>query len=108
MAVPFRWWKELDFAHNLPFTIRDRIAECYFWAVAVYFEPQYSLGRRLLAKVFPMTSILDDIYDVYGKFEELELFTSAIERFDCSFLIWDLMLKICYHFWYKIPLIERG
>nr|BAP74389.1 delta-elemene synthase [Citrus jambhiri] len=92
-----RWWKELDFAHNLPFTIRDRIAECYFWAVAVYFEPQYSLGRRMLAKVFPMTSIIDDIYDVYGKFEELELFTSAIERWDIS-AIDELpeYMKLCY------------
>ncbi|KAK9209524.1 hypothetical protein WN944_001891 [Citrus x changshan-huyou] len=71
--------------------------ELSIFQVAVYFEPQYSLGRRMLAKVFPMTSIIDDIYDVYGKFEELELFTSAIERWDISAI--DQLpeyMKLCY------------
>ena len=72
--------ESLDFATNLPFA-RDRIVECYFWIVSVYFEPQYSLARKILTKVISMTSILDDIYDVYGTLEELEPFTEAIERF---------------------------
>ncbi|KAL9431876.1 hypothetical protein AB3S75_026974 [Citrus x aurantiifolia] len=91
-----RWWKELDFAHKLPF-VRDRIAECYFWAVGVYFEPQYSFARKLFTKVVYMTSIIDDIYDVYGKIEELELFTSAIERWDINAI--DQLpeyMKLCY------------
>ncbi|KAK4398457.1 Bicyclogermacrene synthase [Sesamum angolense] len=33
-----RWWKDLDFANRLPFA-RDRVVECYFWALEVYFEP---------------------------------------------------------------------
>ena len=74
-----RWWKDLDFAKKLPFA-RDRIVECYFWIVSVYFEPQYSLARKILTKVISMTSILDDIYDAYGTLEELEPFTEAIER----------------------------
>ncbi|KAL4619125.1 hypothetical protein ACB092_06G057300 [Castanea dentata] len=78
-----RWWKDLDFATNLPFA-RDRIVECYFWIVSVYFEPQYSFGRKILTKVISMTSILDDIYDAYGTFEELEPFTKEIERWDIS------------------------
>ena len=49
--------------------------------VSIYFEPQYSLGRKILTKVISMTSILDDIYDAYGTLEELEPFTEAIERF---------------------------
>ena len=72
--------ESLDFAMNLPFA-RDRIVECYFWIVSVYFEPQYSLAREILTKVISMISILDNIYDAYGTLEELEPFTEAIERF---------------------------
>ncbi|GFZ04840.1 terpenoid cyclases/Protein prenyltransferases superfamily protein [Actinidia rufa] len=73
-----RWWKDLDFAKKLPFA-RDRMVECYFWILGVYFEPQYLLARRMLTKVIAMISIIDDIYDVYGTLEELVLFTDAIE-----------------------------
>jgi (-)-germacrene D synthase len=48
----------------------------------VYFEPQYSVGRRILTKVISLASVIDDIYDVYGTIEELQLFTQAIERFE--------------------------
>ncbi|KAG2682110.1 hypothetical protein I3760_11G175600 [Carya illinoinensis] len=57
-----------------------RVVECYFWILGVYFEPQYCFARRMLTKVISMTSVIDDIYDVYGTMEELDLFTEAIER----------------------------
>ncbi|RVW79393.1 (-)-germacrene D synthase [Vitis vinifera] len=75
----FRWWKDLDFATKLSFA-RDRLVECYFWVLGVWFEPQYLLARRVLTKVMATTSIVDDVKDVYGTFDELELFTEAIER----------------------------
>ncbi|KAJ6950365.1 (-)-germacrene D synthase-like [Populus alba x Populus x berolinensis] len=78
-----KWWKELDFAKKLPFA-RDRVIECYFWILGVYFEPEYLLARRMLTKVIAMTSVIDDIYDVYGTPEELELFTDAIERWEIT------------------------
>ncbi|KAL6311315.1 hypothetical protein AAG906_025533 [Vitis piasezkii] len=78
-----RWWKALDFATKLPFA-RDRLVEGYFWILGVYFEPQYVRARRILTKTISMTSIIDDIYDAYGTFEELELFTKAIERWDIN------------------------
>ncbi|KAA8544974.1 hypothetical protein F0562_019809 [Nyssa sinensis] len=78
-----RWWKDLDFATKLPFA-RDRVVECYFWILGVYFEPQYFLARRTLTKVIAMTSIIVDIYDLYDTLEELVLFTDAIERWDIS------------------------
>ncbi|XWS30641.1 hypothetical protein CRYUN_Cryun23aG0003000 [Craigia yunnanensis] len=76
-----RWWKDLDFARKLPFA-RDRLVEGYFWILGVYFEPQYCFSREILTKTIVMTSIMVDIYDVYGTFDELELLTNAIERWD--------------------------
>lgn len=75
----YRWWKDLNVAEKLHFA-RDRVAECFFWILGVYFEPQYQLARRLITKVISLTSIIDDIYDVYGTLEEVMLFTDAIER----------------------------
>ncbi|KAJ4945400.1 hypothetical protein NE237_014245 [Protea cynaroides] len=74
-----RWWKELDFVTKLPYA-RDRLVECYFWIVGVYFEAHYSFARMNLTKIIAMASIIDDTYDVYGTLEELKLFTDAIER----------------------------
>jgi len=51
-----------------------------FWAVGALFEPQHSYFRRLISKVIVFISIIDDIYDVYGTLDELELFTLAIQR----------------------------
>ncbi|XP_058001381.1 alpha-copaene synthase-like isoform X1 [Hevea brasiliensis] len=76
-----KWWKNLDFPAKLP-CARDRLVECFFWSVGVYFEPQYSIVRKNLAKVISMATILDDTYDNYATCEELELLTDAIERWD--------------------------
>ncbi|TXG46287.1 hypothetical protein EZV62_028215 [Acer yangbiense] len=81
---------------KLPFA-RDRVVECYFWILGVYFEPEYILARRILTKVIAMTSVIDDIFDVYGTIEELEIFTSAVERWDISAI--DQLpeyMKCCY------------
>ncbi|KAF3455994.1 hypothetical protein FNV43_RR00637 [Rhamnella rubrinervis] len=91
-----RWWKDLDFASKLPFA-RDRVVECYFWILGVYFEPQYALARRIVTKVMAVTSVIDDIYDVYATFDELQVFTEAIERWDviCMNQLPEYM-KYCY------------
>ncbi|KAI4356604.1 hypothetical protein L6164_000615 [Bauhinia variegata] len=83
LGILTKWWKDLDFATKLPFA-RDRMVECYFWILGVYFEPYYSLGRRITTKVITLTSVLDDLYDVYGTLEELQLFTNAIDSWDIS------------------------
>ncbi|XP_060671921.1 (-)-germacrene D synthase-like isoform X3 [Ziziphus jujuba] len=91
-----RWWKQLEFAKKLPFA-RDRVIECYFWILGVYFEPQYYLARRMVTKVIAMTSVIDDIYDVHGTIEELDIFTEAVERWDiCMIDQLPAYMQFCY------------
>ena len=55
--------------------------ENFLWTVGEIFEPQFGYCRRMLTKVNAMiTTIDDDVYDVYGTLEELELFTDAVDR----------------------------
>ncbi|KAL5972720.1 Trehalose-6-P synthase/phosphatase complex synthase subunit [Asimina triloba] len=76
-----RWWNESDLPRKLPF-VRDRLVECYIWILGLYYEPQYSQSRRMTTILVILTSIMDDIYDVYGKLDELELYTVAVERWN--------------------------
>ncbi|KAL0362766.1 UNVERIFIED_CONTAM: Germacrene-D synthase [Sesamum calycinum] len=79
LSLITRWWKDLDFTNKLSFA-RDRVAECYFWILGVYFEPQYQFERRILTKVLALISIIDDIYDIYGTLDDLQHFTRIVQR----------------------------
>ncbi|XP_071718976.1 (E)-beta-ocimene synthase, chloroplastic-like [Rutidosis leptorrhynchoides] len=76
-----KWWKDIGLASKLSF-VRDRIMECFFWSVGMIFEPQYHSCRVGLAKVASLITVIDDIYDVYGTLNELEIFTYAIKSWD--------------------------
>ncbi|KAI6690478.1 hypothetical protein NL676_027306 [Syzygium grande] len=76
-----RWSKDIDVPRKFPFA-RDRIVELFFWITGTYFEPELTMGRDILTRVISLTSILDDIYDVYGTLEELKLLTEAIQKWD--------------------------
>lgn len=54
--------------------------ECFFWSMGMAFEPQFSDLRKGLTKVTSLITTIDDVYDVYGSLDELELFTKAVER----------------------------
>ncbi|RXI03672.1 hypothetical protein DVH24_004324 [Malus domestica] len=92
-----RWWKELDFVNKLPFA-RDKVVESYLWALGCYYEPEYSFARMIFGKVTAIMVVIDDIYDVYGTFGELELFTEAVERWDISAMVHlpEQYMKVCY------------
>ncbi|KAH7652866.1 Germacradienol synthase protein [Dioscorea alata] len=75
------WWKDLGAPIKLTFA-GDRIVELYFWILGVYFEPHYSRGRMMMAKVIAMLSLMDDTYDSYGIMAELQHFTDAIQRWE--------------------------
>ncbi|XP_056171683.1 (+)-alpha-terpineol synthase-like [Syzygium oleosum] len=77
-----RWWVELG-ANKMTF-FRDRLVEHYFWCCALVFEPQYSAYREMTTKLLCMVTLIDDVYDVYGTLEELELLTDFIVRWDIT------------------------
>ncbi|KAJ8763756.1 hypothetical protein K2173_003538 [Erythroxylum novogranatense] len=76
-----KWWKNEASSTKFPYA-RDRIVECYFWVLGIYFEPKYALARKIMTKIVSMLSIVDDTYDAYGTNEELQLLTESIQRWD--------------------------
>ncbi|XP_071737470.1 alpha-isocomene synthase-like [Rutidosis leptorrhynchoides] len=100
----YKWWKSYDVPTNLPYA-RDRMVECYFWSLCVYHEPKYSQSRMYLAKTLAMLTLLDDTYDAYGTYEELEIFTEAVQRWSISCLddlpemklIYQMLLSMYEH-----------
>ncbi|KAD3338100.1 hypothetical protein E3N88_33621 [Mikania micrantha] len=78
-----KWWKSFDPPKNLHY-VRDRVVELYFWVLGVYFEPQYSRSRIFLTKMIKMATIFDDTYDNYGTYDELKIFTEAVQRWSIT------------------------
>ncbi|BAT92454.1 hypothetical protein LR48_Vigan292s000400 [Vigna angularis] len=78
-----KWWKKSEFATKVPYA-RERAVECYFWPISMSYEAEYSIARKMEAKLIGCISLLDDTYDAYGTIEELELLTHAIQRWDIS------------------------
>lgn len=69
----------MGLADKLSFA-RDRLMESFFWTIGMVYEPQYRYAIKELTKVASLITVIDDVYDVYGTLEELELFTDAVER----------------------------
>ncbi|THG03759.1 hypothetical protein TEA_021353 [Camellia sinensis var. sinensis] len=90
------WWRSACLGKKLSFA-RDRLMENFLGTLGVNFEPQFGYVRRMSTKVYTLITIIDDIYDVYGSLEELELFTNAVERWDINAMeqLPDYM-KICF------------
>lgn len=78
-----QWWKDLSGEIGLGY-VRDRIVECYFWSYTVHYERGQARARMILAKVFMLTSLLDDTYDVHATLEEARELNKAIQRWDES------------------------
>ncbi|XP_052179007.1 probable terpene synthase 12 [Diospyros lotus] len=78
-----RWWDDTGLAKKLSFA-RNRLTECFFWVVGMVSEPQLGDCRKGLTKVAALITVIDDIYDVYGSLDELQLFTNAVERWDIN------------------------
>ncbi|KAF8409456.1 hypothetical protein HHK36_005532 [Tetracentron sinense] len=96
LRVMSRWWTDLGLGKELNFA-RDRLMENFLWTVGMTFEPQFGYCRRMSTKINALLTTIDDIYDVYGTLDELELFTDAVERWDINTMeqLPDYM-KICF------------
>ncbi|XP_058207563.1 (-)-alpha-terpineol synthase-like isoform X1 [Rhododendron vialii] len=91
-----RWWNRTGLGKKLSFA-RDRLMENFLWPIGQNFKPQFSNFRRSMTVVNALITTIDDVYDVYGTLDELEIFTDAIERWDISAMeqLPDYM-KICF------------
>ncbi|KAM0058767.1 putative geranyl diphosphate diphosphatase [Helianthus debilis subsp. tardiflorus] len=95
------WWDRLGLSSKLVF-VRDRHVECFLWTVGLLPELSLSGSRIELAKAIAILLVIDDIYDTYGSYDDLVLFTEAIQR-------WDLnemeqlpeYMKICFEALYN-------
>ncbi|XP_057764787.1 exo-alpha-bergamotene synthase-like isoform X2 [Salvia miltiorrhiza] len=104
-----RWYKETGLPEKLGFA-RHRLAECFLWALGFAPKPHFGFSREILIKTGQLITIIDDMYDVYGTLEELQLFTNTIERWDinsldnlpeymriCFLAIFNFSNELAYH-----------
>ncbi|KAH7525553.1 hypothetical protein JRO89_XSUnG0072200 [Xanthoceras sorbifolium] len=91
-----RWWQQYDLGEKLSFA-RNRLVVTFLWTVGTAFEPRYGSWRIRNTKVHSLITVIDDIYDVYGTLEELELFTNVVDRWDIKAMK-ELpnYMKICF------------
>ncbi|MCD9559935.1 hypothetical protein HAX54_018312 [Datura stramonium] len=91
-----RWDKNIKLVKRMNF-VRDRLVEGFFWAVGFTPNPQFGYCRKLSTKLSVLLTTIDDIYDVYGTLDELELFTDIVDRWDIN-AIEQLpeYMKICF------------
>lgn len=76
-----RWYKEVDFASNLPPYFKDRLAENNFFILAVFFEPQLSRERIMSTKYSTLLGIVDDTFDRYASLPEAQSLANSLERY---------------------------
>lgn len=61
--------------------MRDRIVEAFLYAVGMFFEPRYSLGRNHATKLSMVVSVVDDTCDAYATLPEVISLHDAFQRY---------------------------
>ncbi|XP_058210688.1 tricyclene synthase EBOS, chloroplastic-like isoform X2 [Rhododendron vialii] len=91
-----RWWEDIGLGKKLSFA-RDRLMECFFWSVGMVFDPKFSDCRKSITKLGAIITTIDDVYDIYGYLDELQLFTAAVDKWDIKAVetLPDYM-KLCF------------
>ncbi|KAH9751659.1 Beta-myrcene/(E)-beta-ocimene synthase 2 [Citrus sinensis] len=93
----YRWWKDTGLGEKLSFA-RDSLVASFLWSMGIGSEPQFAYCRRIVTIAIALITVIDDIYDVYGTLDELELFTAAVERWDIHYALNHLpdYMKLCF------------
>lgn len=83
-------------AQKLPFA-RDRLVASFLWSLGTSGEPHHRYCREALTKLIVLIGVCDDVYDIYGTLDELQLFTDVVERWDIN-AMQELphYMKICF------------
>ena len=88
-----RWWKSIQWAEKLSFA-RARLIECFYWSLGSNFEPEFQYARSVLTPVNAFITTIDDIYDLYGTLEELELLTKLTKRLIACIIYTENLLQL--------------
>ncbi|KAL4200966.1 hypothetical protein AMTRI_Chr02g256260 [Amborella trichopoda] len=101
-----RWWADLGLSTNLPFA-RDLLVETLWCTIGLIFEPEFSMTREALTKINCLIASIDDVYDIYGSQDELELFTTAEQGLDIKNNLKKMWAELCKAFlveakWFKM------
>ncbi|XVF70538.1 hypothetical protein PTKIN_Ptkin11bG0169500 [Pterospermum kingtungense] len=75
------WWKRSRVSSRFPH-VRQRLVENFFIGLSAHFEPRFALARSNISKFYVAFALLDDTYDAYGFYEEIQHLTKAMERYD--------------------------
>ncbi|XP_026457905.1 (-)-alpha-terpineol synthase-like [Papaver somniferum] len=91
-----RWWRSLGVASKLNFA-RDRLVGSFLFSIGISAEAKSQRCTEWLTKVMNFVLIIDDIYDVHGSLEELEIFADVVERWNTKDMEkLPIYMKICF------------
>nr|QNC49796.1 terpene synthase 8a [Leucophyllum frutescens] len=76
-----RLWKSTGVADKLPFA-RVEDVPGFMFAFGIVPNREHGYARMKMVTLLYLALTADDIFDIYGTLEELQLFTDAIERWD--------------------------
>ncbi|KAI9085911.1 hypothetical protein K1719_031988 [Acacia pycnantha] len=78
-----RWWERTGLEKKVKF-FRCRVVDNYAWGLGMHDGPEFGELRKVTGNFIGVIVLTDDMYDVYGSLQELELFTEAIIRWDAN------------------------
>ncbi|XP_057848440.2 sesquiterpene synthase Cad-like [Cryptomeria japonica] len=97
LKIISKWWTEAS-VNKLNF-FRHRHVEYYLAYACGLYEHEFSLTRVGYAKLGTIITVIDDIFDTYGTYDELIHFKEAVINWDMSMINrFPKFMQICLQF----------